>query len=45
MEKLEVQLIPLQPDDPEQFIKDNQEAFRYGAMEEFGIRGQEQEGK
>ena len=38
MEKLEVKLIPLQPDDREQFIKDNQEAFRYGAMEEFGMR-------
>ena len=38
MEKLEVKLIPLQPEDREQFIKDNQEAFRYGAMEEFGMR-------
>ena len=38
MEKLEVKLIPLQPDDRERFIKDNQEAFRYGAMEEFGMR-------
>ena len=38
MEKLEVKLILLQPDDREQFIKDNQEAFRYGAMEEFGMR-------
>ena len=34
----EVQLIPLAESDREQFIKDNQEAFRYGALEEFGIR-------
>ena len=43
MEKLEVKLIPLQPDDREQFIKDNQEAFRYGAMEEFGMRDDQYE--
>ncbi len=36
MEK--VKLIPLQPDDREQFILDNQEAFNYGALEEFGRR-------
>ena len=30
--------MPLEPDDREQFITDNQEAFRYGAMEEFGLR-------
>ena len=34
----EVTLIPLRPDDREQFIKDNQEAFNYGALEEFGLR-------
>ena len=34
----EVQLIPLESNDREQFIKDNQEAFNYGAMEEFGCR-------
>lgn len=34
----EVQLIPLDPSDREQFIRDNQEAFRYGALEEFGQR-------
>ena len=34
----EVQLIPLESSDREQFIKDNQEAFNYGAMEEFGLR-------
>ena len=31
-------LQPLQPSDREQFIKDNQEAFNYGALEEFGLR-------
>lgn len=33
-----VQLIPLEASDREQFIKDNQEAFNYGALEEFGQR-------
>ena len=33
-----VQLIPLECSDREQFISDNQEAFNYGAMEEFGLR-------
>ena len=31
-------LVPLAPDDRKQFIKDNQEAFNYGALEEFGLR-------
>ncbi|MBO4383924.1 MAG: GNAT family N-acetyltransferase [Clostridia bacterium] len=31
-------LLPLTPDDREQFILDNQEAFNYGALEEFGLR-------
>ena len=31
-------LQPLQADDKEQFILDNQEAFKYGATEEFGMR-------
>lgn len=31
-------LTPLQTDDTEQFVLDNQEAFRYGAMIEFGAR-------
>ena len=31
-------LIPIEKSDREQFIIDNQEAFRYGAMEEFGQR-------
>ena len=34
----DVKLVPLAPDDREQFIKDNQEAFNYGALEEFGRR-------
>ena len=38
MEKRSVWLEPLQDDDREQFILDNQEAFNYGALEEFGRR-------
>ena len=34
----EIQLIPLEASDREQFITENQEAFRYGALEEFGQR-------
>ena len=34
----EVTLVPMTPDDREQFIADNQEAFNYGALEEFGLR-------
>lgn len=34
----DIQLIPLEKEDRKQFILDNQEAFRYGAMEEFGLR-------
>ena len=34
----QVELIPLQDNDKEQFIKDNQRAFKYGATEEFGMR-------
>ncbi len=33
-----ITLKPLTSDDREQFILDNQEAFRYGALEEFGMR-------
>ena len=33
-----ITLAPLQPDDREQFIRDNQWAFKYGATEEFGLR-------
>jgi len=34
----EVTLVPLNENDREQFILDNQEAFNYGALEEFGLR-------
>jgi len=34
----EVTLEPLRDEDRNQFILDNQEAFRYGATEEFGLR-------
>ena len=34
----DVMLEQLAPDDREQFILDNQEAFNYGAMVEFGLR-------
>ena len=34
----EVTLVPLAPDDRNQFILDNQEAFNFGALEEFGLR-------
>ena len=33
-----IRLVPLERDDREQFIKDNQDAFNYGALEEFGLR-------
>ena len=33
-----ITLAPLKADDREQFILDNQEAFNYGAMEEFGLQ-------
>ena len=33
-----VELKPLEASDKEQFIKDNQEAFNYGPLEEFGMR-------
>ena len=38
MEKLNVTLTPLTAADREQFIRDNQIAFKYGAVEEFGPR-------
>lgn len=34
----EIKLVPLTSDDREQFITDNQEAFLYGATQEFGMR-------
>ncbi len=33
-----LKLIPLEDRDKERFILDNQEAFNYGALEEFGRR-------
>lgn len=33
-----IELLPLEQTDREQFIKDNQAAFNYGALEEFGRR-------
>lgn len=43
----EIQLLPLELSDREQFLKDNQEAFNYGALQEFGIRNErfEEEGE
>ena len=38
MKKTEVKLLPLEEDDREQFIKDNQWAFKYGSTIEFGMR-------
>ena len=33
-----MKLVPLEVCARDQFVRDNQEAFRYGAMEEFGLR-------
>ena len=38
MKQAKVALAPLAPEDREQFILDNQEAFNYGAMVESGLR-------
>ena len=38
MKNTKVSLIPLAKSDREQFILDNQRAFKYGAVEEFGVR-------
>ena len=38
MVKTGIRLVPLEQDDREQFILDNQEAFNFGALEEFGMR-------
>ena len=38
MKHTDVTLVPLAPDNRERFIRDNQWAFKYGAMEEFGER-------
>ena len=38
MKNTKVTLVPLEADDREQFILDNQWAFKYGALQEFGER-------
>ena len=38
MKRIKVSLVPLEQSDRDQFIRDNQEAFKYGATEEFGMR-------
>ena len=38
MDSSDITLVPLQPDDRDQFILDNQWAFKYGAQQEFGLR-------
>ena len=38
MTMTDITLRPLTEPDREQFILDNQEAFNYGALEEFGLR-------
>ena len=38
MSETGVILVPIKYTDKEQFILNNQEAFRYGALEEFGVR-------
>ena len=47
MSDIKITLSPLEENDREQFITDNQEAFLYGATEEFGIRDEhyEEEGQ
>ena len=35
---MDINLLALTSDDREQFILDNQEAFNFGALEEFGRR-------
>ena len=36
--QLNIILSPLEENDREQFIKDNQRSFKFGALEEFGMR-------
>ncbi len=38
MKQATATLVPLTPEDREQFILDNQRAFKFGAMEEFGCQ-------
>ena len=40
---MDIKLVPLTADDREQFILDNQQAFKYGAQEEFGMRDERME--
>ncbi len=35
---MQIKLSPLEDADRDRFVLDNQEAFRYGALEEFGVR-------
>ena len=44
MKKTEVTLVPLEADDREQFILDNQWAFKHGALVEFGVRDEHIDG-
>ena len=44
MKSKKVTLLPLTPEDREQFILDNQRAFKYGAMLEFGERDDHTDG-
>ena len=41
----DIKLVPLTSDDRERFILDNQEAFNYGAVQEFGMRDNHFEGQ
>jgi len=41
--KTKVTLCPLEAEDRNQFILDNQAAFKYGALEEFGVRDEHME--
>ncbi len=38
IDNIYVKLVPIDPTDRNQFVLDNQEAFKYGATEEFGMR-------
>ncbi len=44
MKNTKVTLVPLTEDDREQFILDNQRAFKYGATKEFGVRDDHMDG-
>lgn len=43
MKNMEVTLVPLTADEREQFILDNQWAFKHGALMEFGVRDEHME--